>query len=328
MTYQEMQKRAYDVTDKILKQQEKDLLRLYKKLHDEIRGKVKTVYANLSGVDRSDYIHMSQRHRLDKLNKEIRGVYATFSRKEYNIIESGQADVFESVYNRMQYATMLFAQGKGFTRLNPLVNKLSVTGDMRIWRQIRNKALRDEAKALIPTSGKTLRQILTDNNVFELRMIQQTIKQGLINGESYAKQARRLVNRVNIAANKAMRIVQTEGNRNKNAGAYWNSVQASKQVKLKRRWLATKDTHTRDTHGELDGQTVGIDEPFRLHGLTAMYPGTFGDPAEDINCRCTVIDIIEGLEPTVQRVRNPFTGRNEIASFGTYDEYAKKYLGG
>lgn len=59
---------------------------------------------------------------------------------------------------------------------------------------------------------------------------------------------------------------------------------------VRRRWNATKDKRTRDSHAEMDGQTVGLDEPF-ISGLgnELMYPGDPDAPAEDrINCRCVV----------------------------------------
>jgi uncharacterized protein with gpF-like domain len=59
---------------------------------------------------------------------------------------------------------------------------------------------------------------------------------------------------------------------------------------VKRTWRATKDKRTRDSHSEMDGQTVGFDEPFVSgDGNELMYPGDPSAPASDrINCRCTV----------------------------------------
>jgi nicotinamide riboside kinase len=63
---------------------------------------------------------------------------------------------------------------------------------------------------------------------------------------------------------------------------------------VKRRWMATMDARTRDTHAEMDGQVVGMDEPFvSPSGAELMFPGDPSAPAEEvINCRCVVaIDI-------------------------------------
>lgn len=52
-------------------------------------------------------------------------------------------------------------------------------------------------------------------------------------------------------------------------------------------WVATKDKRTRDTHAALDGESMGIDQPFS-NGL--QYPGDpAGPPEEVISCRCTML---------------------------------------
>lgn len=59
-------------------------------------------------------------------------------------------------------------------------------------------------------------------------------------------------------------------------------------------WLATQDDHTRDSHSEADGQVVGIDEPFNVGGVEMMQPGDpNAPPDETINCRCTVLPVVE-----------------------------------
>lgn len=52
-------------------------------------------------------------------------------------------------------------------------------------------------------------------------------------------------------------------------------------------WSTTMDGHERDSHAEANGQTVPIDQPFKLAGGEAMYPGDPSlPPAELCNCRC------------------------------------------
>jgi uncharacterized protein with gpF-like domain len=60
--------------------------------------------------------------------------------------------------------------------------------------------------------------------------------------------------------------------------------------RVTRTWVATLDDRTRDTHAEMDGQIVGMDEPFvSPSGAELMYPGDPNAPPEEvINCRCVV----------------------------------------
>jgi SPP1 gp7 family putative phage head morphogenesis protein len=59
-------------------------------------------------------------------------------------------------------------------------------------------------------------------------------------------------------------------------------------------WLATQDDRTRDAHLDADGEIVPIDEPFTKTGEALMFPGDpSGSPGNIINCRCTVLPVVE-----------------------------------
>ena len=88
---------------------------------------------------------------------------------------------------------------------------------------------------------------------------------------------------------RAMTVARTEVGAASNFGAFEGMQQAGIEQK---EWLATDDDAVRETHQELDGEVVGIDEPFEIEGLEADYPGDFGDPAEDTNCRCSVLPVV------------------------------------
>jgi uncharacterized protein with gpF-like domain len=49
-----------------------------------------------------------------------------------------------------------------------------------------------------------------------------------------------------------------------------------------------------DDHLAADGQVQDIDEPFDVGGEQLMYPGDpAGSPGNTINCRCTVLPVME-----------------------------------
>jgi hypothetical protein len=50
-----------------------------------------------------------------------------------------------------------------------------------------------------------------------------------------------------------------------------------------------KDDRVRDPHVYMEGMTVGLDDEFYTYtGDTTKYPGGFGVPELDINCRCYI----------------------------------------
>jgi HK97 family phage portal protein len=81
--------------------------------------------------------------------------------------------------------------------------------------------------------------------------------------------------------------------------ADWNTLAASNNglvqsavqggVAAEKVWIAAGDDRVRDSHVEMDGTSVALDEPFDVGGAEMDYPGDpFGPPEETINCRCAV----------------------------------------
>ena len=57
-------------------------------------------------------------------------------------------------------------------------------------------------------------------------------------------------------------------------------------IDVKKKWIATLDHHTRDTHAKLDGEIVALNKSF---SNKLRYPGDpNGEPAEVYNCRCSL----------------------------------------
>jgi len=89
------------------------------------------------------------------------------------------------------------------------------------------------------------------------------------------------------------RIVRTETT----AAANWGAIQAgeSSRVQWEKVWISSKDARTRRRpddqfdHFEMDGVTTDKGEPFDVNGDFIQFPGDpKGQPANVINCRCTV----------------------------------------
>lgn len=51
-------------------------------------------------------------------------------------------------------------------------------------------------------------------------------------------------------------------------------------------WISQRDGKVRPPHVDLDGETIPVNEPFRVAGATAQFPGDFGIGELDANCRC------------------------------------------
>lgn len=116
-----------------------------------------------------------------------------------------------------------------------------------------------------------------------------------------AKQIDRMVDsyRAGLLAARSSTIARTEGLRITNQARAEAVRQVVDDLGVDRRrviriWNTTMDDRTRDSHASMDGQQVGIDEPF-ISGLgnRLMFPGDPSAPPEDIiNCRCVITNMV------------------------------------
>ncbi|MGE7689669.1 phage minor head protein [Lysinibacillus sp. NPDC097214] len=163
-----------------------------------------------------------------------------------------------------------------------------------------------------------------DNNVL-IKQLKSALRTSIIQGDDYKATIGAVKERLNVGRNKALQIVQEETHRaSEDANLKVMQDAKDKGVIMDKRWLSTLDSKTRKTHQHLDGQTVGIDDYFiSKSGRKAQAPKKFGDPKEDMGCRCTTIAIFKGLEPEVRRARDS-QNKGEITKYKNYNEWKQK----
>ena len=129
--------------------------------------------------------------------------------------------------------------------------------------------------------------------------VENCITQGIIQGEGIDQITDRLVDSLITQNENRMRtFARTAVTGAQNAGRQAQMEDAEEEgIKLKKQWVATLDDRTRDTHQRLDGQEKPVDEPFKVDGMEIMYPGDpSAEPELVYNCRCTMIQIFDGVE--------------------------------
>ena len=94
-----------------------------------------------------------------------------------------------------------------------------------------------------------------------------------------------------------------------------------------KQWDAVLDGNTRTDHRILDGQIREVGEPFEIDGKKAEYPGAFGRPEEDCNCRCVALTrakwALDADELQTMKDRAKFFGLDKTEGFREFEE---KYL--
>lgn len=158
-----------------------------------------------------------------------------------------------------------------------------------------------DAKAIAWLSDKTMK-VSQNVNTFTMESISNEVKEavedavreGWTEGESIEQIVDRIENVYDFAVEgRAERIAVTESA----SASNWGNAEAMKETGvLNKEWLSTNDSHTRDSHVALDGQVRGVGEMFEtINGNKLLYPADTDNapPEETVNCRCTILPVIE-----------------------------------
>ena len=261
-----MNKRQKEVLLKQFKDEEaflKELEKIYKQALNDINDKIKILQA--SDMQSKIYQRMYQ----EVLRNQIEEILNALHNKEYSKIE----DYLEECYRDGYIGALYDIQGQNVPLIMPIDQEQVV------------KALQLDSKI-----SEGLYERLGEDVTSLKKTVAEEISRGIASNLSFADIARNISNVSKTGYSNAKRIVLTEGHRIQNASALDCARAAKKRgancVKV---WDSTLDGKTRDIHRQLDGQMRDIEEPFEIAGKKAMFPGDFGDPAEDCNCRCALL---------------------------------------
>ena len=185
-------------------------------------------------------------------------------------------------------------------------------------------------KAIITDSkiSKSLYNALGVDTSNLKKAIRQEITRGIASNMTNAEIARNISNVTKAPLARAKTIVRTENHRIHQSAAY-DAQQSSKAMgaDVVKQWDSTLDGRTRPTHRQLDGQICEIGEPFKMGSMKAMFPGDFGDPAEDCNCRCVSLTrakwALDDDELQTLKDRAKHFGLDKTKNF---DDFKSKYL--
>lgn len=92
-----------------------------------------------------------------------------------------------------------------------------------------------------------------------------------------------------LSQQRAVYVAENEANTYHNYTEYQEAVTGEKKYK---RWLGILDDKQRETHKEVTGDVIPIDNLFQVGNAQMRYPKDFemanGYPEEIVNCRCSV----------------------------------------
>ena len=154
--------------------------------------------------------------------------------------------------------------------------------------------------------------------IWNEKKVNNAVTQGIIQGEPLDAITKRLSKGLAAQNENTMRtFARTAMTGAQNAGRL-ESIKQGERLGLQvyKEWMATLDSHTRDSHADIDGESVPADSKFS-NGLS--YPGEAGgDPAEVYNCRCTMVADVKKYPSSYKRYDN--VSRTTIKNM-TYKEW-------
>lgn len=287
--------------DKLINQADKEIETLFAKRLKEIKQIIANMYEK---YDRDEpQVTWTEFNKYNRLNKELNRIGQMLS-QDYREVAKAIKQSQQNIYIE-KYMMSLF--------LYEVASQTSMNFDIPTAQTIQTAIEQPiEFIKLVPTLQKH-----RDDTLKRIRM---HITQGIMSGEGYSKIAKALRDDLGMSKAQSVRVARTEtGRALSQAGLDSAMVAKDNGLDMKKRWYATKDTRTRDTHRHLDGTSVDIEDNFHSSGCVGPAPKLFVGVAsakENINCRCKLLYYIDEDElPTTMRTKEdgviPFTNYRE-----------------
>lgn len=287
-----------------------ELKQVYQQALKDCEKKIRELSARTDMENLQTIIY--QKRYQEALKGQLEGVMATLQSNSYATVSDYLARCYQDGY----IGAMYDIHGQGIPIIVPMDQKAIV------------KAIQTDSKiskGLYSRLGEDVKSLKTS--------IRAELSRGISNGSSWNEVAGKLGKSFKSTAfsrayNNSMRIVRTEGHRVQVQSARdAQQVAKDKGADVLKQWDATLDGDTRPTHRQLDGQIRELDEPFEADGKQADAPGMFGDPAEDCNCRCAVLQrarwALDEAELDTLQDRAAFFLLDKSEDF---EDFKKKYL--
>lgn len=294
--------------DYLIRQSEKEIEVLFARRLKVIKQEIADMYEKYQSDD--PHVTWTEFNKYNRLNKELTRIGTMLTddyREVAKAIQKSQKDAYIE-----KFMMSLF--------LYEMASQTSMQFDVPTASVI-NKAIEQpiEFIKLVPTLQKHRDEVL--------KKIRIHITQGIMSGEGYSKIAKALRDDIGMTKAQSLRVARTEAGRAMSqAGLDSAMVAKDNGLDIKKRWSATKDTRTRDTHRHLDGVSVDIEDNFKSSGCVGQAPKLFigvNSAKENINCRCKLLYYIDEDDlPSTMRVRKD-DGTTEVIPHMTYREWEK-----
>lgn len=282
----------------------KELEASYRDALIEIDSKLSVLLAR-QDVDLEHVIYQVEHQKA--LRTQVQSILEGLQAKEFETLSG----YFTRSYTDGFLGTMYDIKGQGIPLIIPIDQKQVLA------------AIQHETKL----SSKLYTELGHDIGVLQ-KNIAGEISRGIASGMGYPQIARNIANYAKIPKNRAMTIARTESHRIQCKATSDAQFEAKKKgADVVKQWDAALDGDTRPNHRQLDGQIRELEERFEVGKFKPRFPGDFGVPGEDCNCRCALLQrarwALDESELETLKERAEYFGLDKTKDF---EDYKKKYL--
>ena len=322
--------KAHKATDKRLEAMERELAAIYREAQKGISDKATAYFDQFIKLDEKkkalvadgklsedEYLQWRKNKilyskRFVTLQGRITGELARVNQTAAAYINDQLPDVYALNYNYVGKGIQNAVKGYSFTPIDAITVKRLAT----------------ETDSLLPKRKVDVPK----DKLWNAKKMRTQVLQGILQGESMDKIADRMQTVTDMNGVSAIRNARTMVTGAENAGRIDMMHKAATDgVIMRKRWIATTDSRTRDWHRDLDGVEVDMDEPFQNDFGDIMFPGDpTADGANVYNCRCALGYRVVGFGKA--QVENNYQDSNNLPQkpirpkkkdYATEEEYFK-----
>ncbi|QOV10930.1 phage minor head protein [Viridibacillus arvi] len=274
-----------DQLDKIMAQTESDIEKLFAKRLKSILAQMSTMYFKLS--------HKGQEPSWTDVNK-----YNRFQQEMKRIAQQLDGDYRKLILEITKSHQTLYVE-----KYLMMAYLFSMSNAEELGFQIPSESMIQTA-LINPVEYLTIPKIFEFHRRELIRKLNIEIAQSLQQGLGYSDLAYRIQQVMGFSRKKAILVARTEGGRVRSTADLQIEEDIRGKVNLDKAWMSSLDLRVRSSHRKLDGQKADAEGYFHHLGLKAKGPHMWGVANMDIQCRCTVIYLVEGKYPEYRRGRD------------------------
>lgn len=271
--------------DKLIVDAETQLEEVFARMLKEVLAELNRMFVKYSVQGREpSWTDVNKYNRLHNVLERITQTMTGEYREIVKVLQSLEQNVYMQTYLQEAYLIEVFeSTSMGF--------KLPT-----------QKAI--EAALLNPIEFLRLPKVMQEHRNQITRQIQLIVTQSLLRGDGYYNMAKQIEEKVGFYQKKARAVARTEGGRAMAIADEDVYQQASKYAKIEKVWCSALDLRVRVSHRTLDGQKADKEGYFHYRSLKAKIPHGWNRADMDINCRCVVLKVVNGMYPSIRRGRN------------------------